>query len=64
MNTTQIGSHLLTDKQVAEKLHVCQRTVIGWRSSGKIPFIRIGRSIRFRLESVEALLTSLEQGGK
>jgi len=58
-----IGSRLLTDKEVAEKLHASVRSVIDWRNSGKIPFIRIGRSIRYRPESISALLEKLETGG-
>jgi excisionase family DNA binding protein len=58
-----IGSQLLTDKSVAEKINVSMRTVIDWRNAGKIPFIRIGRSIRYRPESIRALLEKLEIGG-
>lgn len=58
-----IGSRLLTDKEVAEKLHASVRSVIDWRNSGKLPFIRIGRSIRYRPESIRALLDKLEIGG-
>jgi excisionase family DNA binding protein len=60
---SDIGSTLLTDRKVAEKLSVSTRTVIDWRNSGKIPFIRIGRSIRYRPESIRALLEKLEIGG-
>jgi len=51
------------DGEVAEKLNVSTRTVIDWRNAGKIPFIRIGRSIRYRPESISALLEKLERGG-
>jgi excisionase family DNA binding protein len=60
---TSIGSQLLTDKGVAEKLSVSTRTIIDWRNAGKIPFIRIGRSIRYRPESIAAVLEKLERGG-
>ena len=39
------------------------RSVIDWRNSGKLPFLRIGRSIRYRPESIRALLEKLEMGG-
>ena len=58
-----IGSPLLTDKEVAEKLHASVRAVIDWRNAGKLPFIRIGRSIRYRPESIAAVLEKLEIGG-
>ena len=63
-SNSPIGSRLLTDKEVAEKLHASLRTVIDWRNSGKLPFLRIGgRSIRYRPESITALLEKLETGG-
>jgi excisionase family DNA binding protein len=58
-----IGSQLLTDKKVAERFNVSVRTVIDWRNAGKIPFIRLGRSIRYRRESIDALLEKLEISG-
>ena len=57
------SSKLWTDRKVAEKLSVSTRTVIDWRNAGKIPFIRIGRSIRYRPESIAVLLEKLEIGG-
>jgi hypothetical protein len=33
-----------------------------WREQGKLPYLRIGRSIRYRPESI-ALLEQLEHGG-
>jgi excisionase family DNA binding protein len=62
--TSDIGSRLLTDKEVAEKLHASVRSVIDWRNAGKLPFLRIGRSIRYRPESIAALLEKLEVGGR
>ena len=58
-----IGSQLLTDRAVAERFNVSVRTVIDWRNAGKLPFIRIGRSIRYRPESLRALVEKLEIGG-
>jgi len=62
--TSDSGSRLLTDKEVAEKLHASVRSVIDWRNAGKLPFLRIGRSIRYRPESIAALLEKLEVGGR
>lgn len=56
-------TQLLTDSEVAERFNVSLRTVIDWRNSGKLPFLRIGRSIRYRPESITALLEKLEIGG-
>ena len=54
---------LLRDRDVAEMCNASLRTVIDWRNAGKLPFIRIGRSIRYRPESVAAALEKLERGG-
>jgi transposase len=56
-------SALLTEKEAAELLHLCPRALIGWRNRGLVPYIRIGRSIRYRLESLTSLLEKLEIGG-
>ena len=54
---------LLRDRDVAELCNASVRTVIDWRNAGKLPFIRIGRSIRYRPESVAAALARMEKGG-
>jgi len=54
------ASRLLTDREVAAQFHASVRSIIDWRNAGKLPFIRIGRSIRYRPESIRALLEKLE----
>ena len=56
-------TRLLRDRDVADMFNSSLRTIIDWRNSGKIPFIRLGRSIRYRPESIRALLEKLEIGG-
>ena len=56
-------ARLLRDRDVAELCNASVRTVIDWRNAGKLPFIRIGRSIRYRPESVAAALARMEKGG-
>lgn len=64
LNTeSPISSQLKTDAQVAEELNVSLRTVIYWRQQNKLPYLRIGRSIRYRPESIAAMLKKLERGG-
>lgn len=55
-------TRLLRDRDVAELCNASLRTVIDWRNAGKLPFIRIGRSIRYRPESIAAALEKLERG--
>lgn len=43
---------LLSTPQIAGKLGVTPRTVITWESQGKIPSIRIGRTVRYHLGDV------------
>jgi len=54
---------LLRDRDVAVLFNASVRSVIDWRNAGKLPFIRIGRSIRYRPESIAAALEKLETGG-
>jgi excisionase family DNA binding protein len=54
------ADELLTVGQVAQRLHVCPRTVQVWAQSGRIPTIRITpKVIRFAWPEV---LAALKQG--
>ena len=46
---------LLTPKQAAEYLGIKENTLAVWRSTKRynLPFIKIGRSIRYRLSDLE-----------
>ena len=54
---------LINDKELARRIDVTTRTIKNWRDQGIIPFLRIGRRIRFREESIRKLLDKLEVGG-
>lgn len=47
---------LLTKQDVANYIGVTTRTLEIWMREGRIPFFRIGRSVRFSLEDVLAHL--------
>ena len=47
---------LLTPGDVAAALKVSQRTVERMRRRGEIPFVRIGRQVRFRADDLAAYL--------
>ena len=51
---------LLTQKEAAEYLGTTVGTLNGWRHYGKntIPFVRWGRSIRYRKEDLDAWIAS------
>lgn len=53
------GSALLTDQEACRFLRISPRQLYSWRVLGIIPFIRIGRSIRYRLRDLEAAIESL-----
>lgn len=51
---------LMTAKQAAERLATTEGTLATWRSSGRnaIPFIRVGRSVRYDPADLDAYLAS------
>jgi excisionase family DNA binding protein len=51
-----------TVRTLAERLAVTPLTIYRMIDQGKLPAVRIGRSIRFRPEDVEAFLASVAIG--
>lgn len=50
---------LLTEKQAAERLRVCTKTLYNMRRRGEIPFVRLkGRVIRYRIQDLDAFIAS------
>jgi len=50
---------LLTQREAASLLHLSERTLERFRVSGTGPkFLRLGRSIRYRLTDIEAFIAS------
>jgi excisionase family DNA binding protein len=43
---------LLKKRELAERLAISKRTLDVWMSMGRIPFLKEGRSVRFRLPDV------------
>lgn len=56
---------LLNEIQVAEMIDVKPQTLQSWRATGRygLPYIRVGRLIRYRLADVEAWLLSRTTNG-
>jgi excisionase family DNA binding protein len=50
---------ILTTEQAAKLLGVRPQTLMNWRSTRRqrVPFIRVGRAVRYRRADVEAWLT-------
>ena len=51
---------LLDEKQAADHLAIAPGTLSVWRSTGryKIPFIKIGRNVRYRRSDLDSWLAS------
>jgi excisionase family DNA binding protein len=43
----QVERLLLTPKEAAESLSVCERTLYGLTKAGQLPAVRIGRAVRY-----------------
>ncbi|QEL14653.1 helix-turn-helix domain-containing protein [Limnoglobus roseus] len=52
--------HLLTEDEAANLLRVKPNTLATWRMSGRynLPFVRVGRAIRYRAADVTAWVDS------
>ena len=65
-NQTPAGEvGFIDEKQLLARLPVSRRTLYNWRTSGKIPCVRLGgRRILFHWPSVEAALLRHQHGGQ
>lgn len=54
---------LLTELEACEFLRIRPRQLYAWRKQGLIPFIRISRSVRYRLSELEAALDAMSVRG-
>lgn len=60
MATTQKPTRLLTAEEAAEFLGIAHQTLSVWRSTGRydLPYIKVGRNVRYRLSDLEAFLAA------
>ncbi len=49
-------AQLLTAAEVAEILHISLRSVRRMKADGRLPFVRLGHSVRVRPEALEAMI--------
>jgi excisionase family DNA binding protein len=55
---------LLTEEEVAERLHVSLASIRRWRLERRGPqFIKVGSLVRYRPDDLESWLASLPTGG-
>jgi len=57
-------SKLLTKDQLAEIMHVRSRTIDNWMKGGVLPYLKIGKTVRFEITSVMEKIRSYELGGQ
>ena len=50
------GIRLLTEQKLAEHLMICRRQLYNWRMAGLIPYLKLGKAVRFRPADVQAAL--------
>ncbi|MGE5525215.1 MAG: helix-turn-helix domain-containing protein [Rhodospirillaceae bacterium] len=55
---------LLNEREAAETLHVSTGTLQVWRSTRRypLPFVKIGRAVRYRRSDLEAFIKSRTVG--
>ncbi len=52
----------MTEIELARYLKICRRQLYNWRMTGLIPYIKLGKAVRFRLSDVERVLETLTIG--
>jgi hypothetical protein len=54
----------INERELLKRLPVSRRTLFSWRTTGKIPFVRLGgRRVLFHWPSVVAALLRMQRGG-
>jgi predicted site-specific integrase-resolvase len=54
----------INERELLRRLPVSRRTLFSWRTTGKIPFVRLGgRRVLFHWPSVEAAMLRMQTGG-
>ena len=51
------GPNLISIQQAAEYLRITVGTIYQWRSQHKIPYIKVGRRVKFKKEQLDQWLT-------
>ena len=59
-NVINASRDLLDERQAAEAINITPGTLSVWRSTGRynLPFIKVGRKVRYRRADLEAWLDS------
>ena len=57
------GHKLLTKNELAMKMCMKLRTIDNWMKDGRLPYLKIGKTVRFEYSSVMERLKTYELGG-
>ena len=61
-NRLEWDHDIMTEREAADYLRIKTRQLYNWRMAGLIPFMRIGRAIRFRKSSIDNALARMTRG--
>ena len=50
---TMMERMLLTSKEAAKALNICERTLYGLTKAGELPVVRIGRAVRYNVQDLK-----------
>ena len=54
------SDRLMTEREVAAYLRIQPRQLFNWRMAGLIPYIKIGKAVRFRASDLKEALSRFE----
>ena len=57
------GDVFLTDKELSERLKVCQRTLKDYRDNGILPYYQLGGKILYKRSDIEKVLNDYYRAG-
>ncbi|QDT51690.1 Helix-turn-helix domain protein [Symmachiella dynata] len=63
MTTKNSNVLLMSPRQAAAALAISPRTLWSLTAAGKIPHIRIGRSVRYAIDDLQDWIAKRKQGG-
>lgn len=62
-SATQPLDRLLTEAEVCDYLRIRPRQLYTWRLEGLVPYLKIGKAVRFRKTDIDAALDKLRIAG-
>jgi excisionase family DNA binding protein len=60
----RLGNRLLTSREAARYLGISERHLWAITARGDLPCIKLGRTVRYAIEDIEAYLKRSKSGGK